>query len=612
MSDDLLPHYNRELSFLRKQAARFAREHPKIATRLRLGDTEAEDPHVERLIQAFAFTSARIRQKLDDDFPEITESLLSVLYPHYHVPIPSMGIVQMTLPPDQTDFPVGYPVPAQTPLETEPIDGEPCRFRTTSDVILWPIDVQSATLRRPPITVPATPRSAQAAAVLRLVLDCPGDGASFKTLALSNLRFFLKGESQHVCLLYKLIFNHTLEVALAASPNDPGRVVLDPADCLRPVGFAPEEGLLPYGPRSFLGYRILTEFFAFPEKFHFVEFAGLLGKLPPGVSSRLFVYLFLDEAAPDLEQNVTADTFRLGCTPVVNLYRQRAEPISLTHTEHEYRVVPESQRPLAHEIYTVDRVVASREGEEAEFFPFFSVKHGQGAARQTYWHSSRRPATEEEGAADKGTEVYLSLVDLDLRPSFAGGWTLDVETTCFNRDLPARLPFGGGQPQLEITKGAALVSRRVTSLTRFTRTLRPAGKRGALWRLISHLSLNHLSLVDGNEQADALREILRLYDFTDNNQTQKIIGGVKGVEGKRVVGRVGGRTLCRGVEVAVTFGEADYAGNELFLFATVLERFFALYCTMNSFTKMVARVKGKGGEKELRRWPPRSGERVLI
>jgi type VI secretion system protein ImpG len=613
MSDELLPHYNRELSFLRRQAAQFARENPKIATRLKLGESEAQDPHVERLIQAFAFTSARVRQKLDDEFPEITEALLGVLYPHYHVPVPSMGIVQMSLPPDQTDLPTGYPVPAGTPLETEPIDEQPCRFRTTSAVTLWPVQVQSAALGRPPMPVPSTPRSADAAAVLRLVLHCPGDGGSFKTLALGSLRFFLEGQSQHVYLLYKLIFNHALEVVLAGSPTDPERVVFDPAKCLNPVGFAPDEGILPYGPRSFPGYRILTEFFAFPEKFLFAEFRGLLGKLPRAVNDRLFVYLFLNEAAPDLEQYVSARTFRLGCTPVVNLYRQPAEPIDLSHTEYEYRVVPDARRPRAHEIYTIDRVIASSgSGEEVEYHPFFSVKHGQAHPHPTFWQASRRPAVAEDGqTADLGTEVYLSLVDLDMRPSFAGGWRLHVETTCLNRDLPSRLPYGGDQPRLQIPEGASLVSR-VSSLTRFTRTLRPAGKRGALWRLISHLTLNHLSLVDGDEQGDALREILKLYDFADNEQTRKIIGGLKGVRGRRVVGRVGGSTLCRGVEVAVTFGEADYTGNELFLFATVLERFLGLYCTMNSFTKMVARVKGKSGEKELRQWPPRVGQRVLI
>jgi type VI secretion system protein ImpG len=608
MSDDLLQQYNRELSFIRKLGAQFAEEHPNIAERLRLGEGGvAEDPHVERLIQAFAFLSGRVRQKLDDEFPEITESLLGVLYPHYQVPIPALGIVELELAPQQAAL-EGYPVPAGTPLETEPIDGEPCRFRTGYPVTLWPIEVESAKLARPPAAAPLTPRSARAAAVLRLVLRCRGEGVTWQALTAGRLRFFLKGQVQHVYLLYELIFNHAFEVALASSPADQNPVVLDAARCLQPVGFGRDEGLLPYSPRSFLGYRLLTEFFTFPEKFLFLDLVRPGERLWTLPGTRLEVFLYLDRAAPDLEQHVSKDTFRLGCTPVVNLYRQRAEPIRLTHTAYQYRVVPDARRPLAHEVYTVDRVTAtSPDGEQVEYQPFFSVKHAAEEPGRAFWSVSRQPA--EAGGGDRGTEVYLSLVDLDLKPSQAGGWTLDVETTCLNRDLPRQLPFGGGQPRLHVREGAALVGQ-VTSLMQFTPTFRPAQKQGALWRLISHLSLNHLSLVDGDEHGEALREILTLYDFSDSARTRKMIAGISSVQGRRVVGRIGGSTLCRGVEVTILFDEKSYSAKELFLFASVLERFLALYCTVNSFSKLVALVKG--GEGELRRWPPRTGERVLI
>src|SRR5205807_706826 len=146
--------------------------------------------------------------------------------------------------------------------------------------------------------------------------------------------------------LYELLFNHAVAVALADSAQDPAAVLLAPGRCLHPVGFDRAEGLLPYGPRSFVGYRLLTEFFAFPDKFLFADL-NLRGLTPTGSparrpGARLELFVYLDRAAPDLEQHVSADTFRLGCTPVVNLYRQRAEPIRLTHTQYEYRVVPDA------------------------------------------------------------------------------------------------------------------------------------------------------------------------------------------------------------------------------------------------------------------------------
>jgi type VI secretion system protein ImpG len=607
MSEDLLAYYNRELSFIRRLAAQFAQEHPKIAGRLRLGPESSEDPHVERLIEAFAYLTARVRHKLDDEFPEITEALLGVLYPHYQAPVPSLAIAQFELDPEQNELTEGYTLARHTALETDPVQGEPCRFRTCYPVTLWPLEVASAELTRPPFAAPAVPGGERAAGLLRLVLRCRDERRPVAALALDSLRFFLRGQPQHTAPLYDLIFNNTLAVALGSSPKDPDPAVLDRA-CLRQVGFERDEGLLPYTARSFLGYRLLSEYFAFPHKFLFMDLVDLRGRLPKQ-GGRLEVFLYLDRAVPDLEPNVSAETFALGCAPVVNLYRQLADPIPLTHTEYEYRVVPDARRPLAHEVYTVDRVTSSApDGDRQEYQPFFSVRHA-GESPATFWHAARRPAEGGDGQADGGTEVFLSLVDLGLRPAAAGGWTLEVETTCLNRDLPHRLPFGGGQPRLQVSEGGGLVTR-ISCLTPPTPTLRPAARRGLLWRLVSHLSLNHLSLVDNGDQADALRELLRLYDFADSAQTRKIIDGVLGVWSRRAVGRVGGATFCRGVEVTLLFDEERYSDSGLFLFASVLERFLALYCTVNSFSKLVALTRG--GEGELRRWPPRTGERQLI
>lgn len=606
MSAELLRYYDRELSFIRHLAAQFADEHPKVAARLRLGPDSSQDPHVERLIEAFAYLTARIRQKLEDEFPEITEALLGVLYPHYQAPVPSMAVVQFELDPAQNELTTGHLLKPPTELETEPIQGEPCRFRTCYPVTLWPIEVESATLSRPPFQFP--PVSPRAAAVIRLVLRCRSATMRFADFALGSLRFFLKGQSQHVFPLYDLLLNHACEVALVSPPADRATAVLGP-ECLKPVGFEKEEGMLPYTARSFLGYRLLSEYFTFPEKFLFVELGGLDRRHLQQVGNQLEVYVYIDRPAPDLEQNLSSDTFRLGCAPVVNLYTHRCEPIRLTHTDFEYHVVPDVRRPLTHEIYAIDRVTASSpDGEQVEFRPFFSVKHALES--RAFWHASRRAAEPVEGQSDHGTEIYLSLVNLNFEPDAPADWTLDVEATCLNRDLPHRLPFGGGQPYLQLSEGGALVAR-IVCMTPPTPTLRPAVKQGALWRLVSHLSLNHLSLVDQGDQADALREILKLYDFADSAETRKMIDGILNVSSRRTLGRAtsGPGAFCRGVETTILFDDERFAGSSLFLFASVLERFLALYCTVNSFSTLVASTKGQG---ELRRWPPRIGEKILV
>ena len=459
MADDLLPYYNRELSYIRRHAGRFADAHPKVAARLRLGRDGSEDPHVERLLQGFAYLTARVRHKLDDEFPEITQALLGVLYPHYLAPIPSCAVVQLDLNEGQNELTAGRTVPRGQGVETDPIQGEPCRFRTAYPVTLFPIDVRLAALASAPFTAPPTPRSGSTLAVLRVALAGRSPGARFADLGLKTLRFFLNGQPPHTQRLYELLFNHAVEVAVATKPDDKAAVALNPA-AIRAVGFGRDEGLLPYPARSFVGYRLLTEFFTFPQKFLFFDI-----DIPPAALARcgnvLELYVYFNRQAADLEPNVTAETFRLGCTPVVNLYTQPAEPIRLTHQEFEYRVVPDHRRPLAHEIYSIDRVGATApDGREAEYAPFFAVKHGGKKAAGPYFHPTRRPAGDTPSArsdtpgVDRGTEVYLSFVDADFNPAAPADWTVHVETTCTSRDLAGRLPFGGGQPRLQLTQGA--------------------------------------------------------------------------------------------------------------------------------------------------------------
>ena len=614
MTEDLLPYYNRELSYIRRHAGRFAEAHPKVAARLRLGPDGSEDPHVERLLQGFAYLTSRVRHKLDDEFPEITQAILGVLYPHYLAPIPSCAVVQLDLDAGQNELTAGLTVPRGQTLESEGIQGEPCRFRTAYPVALNPVDVRLATLASAPFTAPATPRANTALAVLRVGLGTRSPNVRFADFAgMKKIRFFLRGQPQHTQRLYELLLNHAVEVAFAKRPDDKGAIAVGP-EAIQPVGFARDEALLPYPARSFIGYRLLTEYFAFPQKFLFVDVT-----VPAAALARcdgvLEMFIYLNRQAADLESNITRDTLTLACTPIVNLYEQAAEPIRLTQQQFEYRVVPDHRRPLAHEIYSVDRVTATAaDGREAEYVPFFAVKHGGNRSVGPYWHSTRRPAADaaesktETTAVDRGTEVYLSFVDIGFNPAAPIDWTVSVRATCMNRDLPARLPFGGGQPKLQLTEGSGLVTR-INCLTPPTSTIRAHLREEGLWRLVSHLTLNHLSLTDGPDGADALREILSLYDFTESAATRSHIEGIRSVSGKRVLGRAHG-AVCRGVEVGIEFDEDRYTGNGLYLFASVLDRFFTLYASVNTFTRTVVTVARREGV--FKRFPARAGDQIVL
>jgi type VI secretion system protein ImpG len=359
----------------------------------------------------------------------------------------------------------------------------------------------------------------------------------------------------------------------------------------------------------------LSEYFAVPEKFLFFDLPGLTPSVLSRVGKRdqLEILIYLDRHLPGLEQQVNGGTFRLGCSPIVNLYKQRAEPIAWTHASSEYRVVPDARRPAAHEIYSIDHVVAiNAQDRELEFAPFYSSHHALGGDQpRSFWHMTRRTAGYAAGQVDRGSEVYLSLVDLDFRPSHADQWTLDIETTCLNRDLPSRLQFGGGHPHLHLSPSGPLDA--IECLTPPTVTYRPALDRGTLWPLVSHLALNHLSLVDNQHGAEALREILRLYDVLDTPETRTMIDGLTGISSRRAVGRVAGATaagFCRGTEVTLQLDEDKFSGGGAYLFAAVLERFLALYVSLNSFTKTMVKSNRRPGI--MCQWPPRAGDEILI
>ena len=604
MAEELLPYYERELSFIRQMAGEFADKYPKIASRLQLEADKSEDPHVERLIQAFAFLAARIHHKIDDEYPEITESLLNVLYPHYLAPVPAMSVVQFVLDPDQGKLTNGYRIDRGATLYSQPVNGSPCRFRTCYPVTLWPIEITSASLDSLG-GLASVPRTA--VSVVKLSLHCQG-GAKFSELALDRLRFYLHGESPLVHAIYEALCNNSCQVQLRDPQKKDTAPILLSKRCMQPAGFGPDEGLLPYGPRSFLGYRLLQEYFSFPEKFLFLDLVELDRVTRIGAGDRLDILIFLDRT-PKIEQSVARDTFRLGCAPVVNLFEQIAEPIRLNHAQTEYRVIPDVRRQSATEVYCVDSAVSvSPDREEAqEFQPFYSVKHGAGDGQQkAFWYTTRKPSARKN---DVGTEVYISLVDLNFRPVLPAIDTLTLHTTCSNRDLPGKLPFGGEQGSFDL-EGAAPLSR-IRCLKKPTETLRAPLRRSMQWRIISHLSLNYLSLCEGGREA--LQEILKLYDVADSSATRQQIAGITKMTSRQAIGRPASMPwngFCRGLEVMLEFDEAKFVGSGVFLFASVLEKFLGLYTSLNSFTQLIATSQQR--EQPLKRWPPRAGEQVLL
>jgi len=299
----------------------------------------------------------------------------------------------------------------------------------------------------------------------------------------------------------------------------------------------------------------------------------------------------------------------LSCSPIINLFPQTAEPILWDETRYEYQVVPDARRRFATEVFSIDEVfsVDSNSQEVTHFEPFYSFRHGAVREKKhTFWHAARRPSTRKN---DQGTEVFLSLLDISGRPARPEAETITVRCTCTNRDLPARLPFGNEAGDFEM-EGASAV-RRIVALRKPTAPLRPPSGKGALWRLISHLSLNYLSAVE--EGKEAFQEILRLYNFSDSPYLEKQIAGITAVRARPHFARVAsenGISFVRGTRVEIEFDEEQFVGGGVYLLASVLEYFLGLYVSLNSFSQLVATTRQR--KEVLKEWPPRAGQAILL
>lgn len=591
MAEGFLQRYNDELAALRRRASRFAESFPKIAGRLRLTGEIADDPHVERLIQSFAYSAARVRQKLDDEFPELTSGLLETLYPHYLAPIPSMSIVRFT--PGDTLAGV-QTVPRHTEILAEPIAGETCRFRTTQEVEVAPVRLETARLGGLPIEAPLSSFGGTASC-LRLSLRHTDSSKSLEEVSLRRLRFHLSGGWREASALYELLANHTLGIALARHADDPEAVFL-PKSHLKRIGFEKDEAMLPYPTSSFTGYRLLTEFFALPQKFLFLEIDGL----ERWTGETLDIFIYLDEADTKLERSVSARDFALYAAPVANLFRQACEPILLDGTRTEHRLLPDSRRQRTREIYSVERVlVTSRDGKEEVCRPFFG-RSLRGAVTDRFWQIERR-FDDGQGFCD------IAFIDANRHAAARLDAVASVDALCLNRDLPEKLPFGGGHPHLQIASGHEGVAK-VEALMPPTPSVRLHDHDGRNWRLMSHLLLNHLSLFD-NDGA-ALKDILSLYAFRDAPETKQLVDAISRVEARPSTARLGHGGLVPGTEIALTFDPGMIDRGSAYLFGAVLERFFGLYTSINSFTRLTVSLRGQS--TPVAKWPARAAERPLL
>jgi type VI secretion system protein ImpG len=605
MLDDLLPYYNSELRFLRDMAKGFAEANPKIAGHLRISADAVDDPHVARLMEGFAFLNARTRMKLDDDFPELTTALLDILHPHYLRPVPPMAIMEVA---PRTGS-VGHRIlPAGTEVLTEPVDGEPVRFRTGYPVDLWPIALTGARVTGLPLQAPRNPRAPNATAVLRLSLACTTPDQHFSGLGLDTLRFHIHRDARTAQILYELVLGGTVSIALADSAVDEDPVLLDRA-AIRAVGFDEADLLLPLATGADPAHALLTEYFAFPEKFLFFEISGLSAKTLRDGGATMEIFLYLDRFDASLERLIGKDDFRLFATPVINLFRQAAEPVRLNPGRYEHRIVADVRREGTTEIYSVDHVtVADRTGAEQVYRPFFTIGRDRETDDLRYWQVNRRESTHVSG----GDDVWLATVDTSGRSVADADHVASIDLTCTNRDLAASLPFGGNRPALTLTQSAALIDRAAL-ITAPTATLRPRRGHGTLWRLVSLLSLNQMSIGEPAHALALVKELLGLHDPVSGSGRQVVVERLAAIASRPATARApaGGHiAFIAGTDLTLLFEDRRLSGSGTFLLGALLDRLFASMAAINAFSR--TRLQLKGEKQVWHQWPARTGTRAIL
>ncbi len=620
MDTRLLKHYETELAFLREMGAEFATAYPKIASRLGMEGIEVVDPYVERLLEGSAFLAARVQLELEMQFPTFTSNLLEIVYPHYLAPTPSTMIAQLEPDVGNAALKEGYPIARGTTLRARLAEGEQtaCEFVTSSDLTLWPIEITEAEYidGRGELVAAGVAKETDARAGIRLRLNRT-DGEPMADLEMDNLVLHLDTQSGKPWALHELL--STQCVGLTGRSTDrraDWTVRLSEADVI-PKGFGPDEALLPTPRQSFDGYRLIQEYFAMPERFLFVELTGLNAALKQSVGNDVDIYILLQDGMRDVAPAVTPTAFTLNAVPAVNLFRRRCDRVHITQMDTQHHVVPNRTAGLDYEIFSIERVTGIQSEEEGDipFRPFYSDTDltAAGDNHSAYYTVKRRMRQRNEKERLRGvrtsylgSEVYLTLVDRAQAPYPGSLDQLAVEALCSNRDLPMLLA-AGGENVFHLPDGGPVKSIR-TPVTP-TRPHATLAQGDAAWKLISHLSLNYLSIAgDGKEGgAGALRELLGIYAPLGNRVTEKQLEGVVSVTSRPIVRRMSDEVLStavRGLEITLAFDESFYEGTSVYVLGAVLERFFRKYTTINSFTETVLKTERRG---EIARWRPAAG-----
>ncbi len=621
MDPRLLRAYNEELIYLRETAREFGEEYETVAGRLGLNTPSETDPYVERLLEGVAFLGARVKLKLQDQFPDFTQHLLNAIQPHYLTPTPSMCVAGFE--PQEGDQAIagGFTVPRLTELNAVSADeaATSVTFRTGHAVTLWPIRITEAEYL--PTRAAVAPYSSLAGtrveAGLRLRFSGVG-GVPLSQVAPDTLPIYLDGSEIIPGELYRQMIGDAVAMVARSVASAAG----DAAWVRLPVpeqhGFEDDCALLPTGRRSFRGYRLLSEYFACPERFLFVRLQEL-GRAFAGCEGDCEVVVLFNRAVPALAGSVSTANFRLFATPAINLFEKQLDRVTLNAFDHELQLIPDRTRPLDFEVYRALEVTAySRNNGDARpvapLHAFGSLLYDWSEALFYVTRlRHRRLSTKEQRLRRRadylGTETWISLAAPGDARRLDDAQELAVRALVTNRELAEQVRIGGATD----FQVSGIPARAVTVLRAPTKPRPPLGISDAAWRVIGHLTPNYASFAPEDDDDPAmLRDHLALYGRIDDPALRRQIDSLLSIRSEPVTRRVPGQgrtAFARGQRLRLKLDDAPFENGRMFLFSAILERFLGEFATVNAFTESVFESPQEG---VFAQWPPRMGQRRNI
>ncbi|MGM1003744.1 type VI secretion system baseplate subunit TssF [Acinetobacter haemolyticus] len=602
MIEQLLPYYEKELQEFGQQSREFAQKYPKIAQRLSLNQEQIDDPHIERLIQAFSLIAARIDKKLADSYDVFTHSLFEVMFPQYLRHFPACTVVSFEDINKVKQLTEVHRIPQKTALRSRSFKGVQCEFNTTNEVRLLPLALTGLDFQ----TSPSTHMHLNQNATLSMKFEIFNDA---HWVLEEKLPIYLDAISNFPLQVLDSIFKK--ETGFAVRIGQRSMEITNP---FAVMGFSEQESLLPVDQHTHHAYRLLMEYFCFPEKFNYLnlDLSVLKGVLREHEQSfEILIHLKLnlnDQAVVRNYSELNIANFKLFTTPAINLFEKQAEPQKITHTQLQYPLITDAHHPELYQVYSVIEMNMVREKTNQEqsylpVLPFFAMSHYQNDKVQFFY------SLNYQSSATQAMQMGYSIVSKHLKPYEIKSDFISTKLLCSNGDLPHEAL---GQSNNILNLNDSSLARRALILKRPTSPFEFDKNKNEQWRIISHLSLNTLALMKGDALSH-VKELLALYNLPHSKENILLIDALKTLSfstANKLVNAKPFPMFVRGVKVELSINSSVFRGHSLYIFSQLLSHIFNLKVQINSFVDVI--VKDSSNQQEIYQCVQNVGGKMLL